>query len=831
MKKNNWVRKIPAWVPMLLCLFLAALGIFQYAGLISIKYVAIVAAVGIILLFVLGDLSNLWNLPSLLLLGYVAFSMLTLFWAMSGKFFLQRYSNIFAAAFFFLLVVLCPRTDGRFVRRVMGILAGIGTLYALISIEALTTGYFADVLGRFSFWQEFGLGASGRMIGIFQNANVEASFFALGAIFSIALICGAENKTTRALWTAALTINAVALLLGISIGALACFAVSMVVYLVIAGKGRSAALIRMLEAAMPAFVCAVFSSSRFNVAEREPLPLLLTVAAAVVAALLEWKLADKLCAMLEAHEKAVARSLALVAALLVAYVLIGTQVAAPYTFGSALFRSAPVTPGEHTIQVEADGDVQVYIGWADQEIIMNDGYLPLTSFSTADESYQRANAYTFVVPAGNRVCSFSFRGAEGVTIRSAVLDGGTPIKLASRLLPDFLANRLQNGLTTSNSYVLRSVLARDGMKLFRLSPIVGNGVGSFETGITRVQEYYFETRYVHQHYIQILLEDGVIGFALFVGSLAAMLVALWKKREQSRDSELLWIYPAFCAEMIMNDLQMLWDVSMSIFAFLCCTYAVYGLVVRSCAEPIRIKARTLPNQTQLSEEDEEDEEKAVPTDTAFPVRLLLVVMPVMYLLSICGNLYAAYLTSREFASYEEAYTTMEKAVDFDLYERNDIMLTYVLMSIDDESQDNHISQANVYADRLSRVQSNRIPYYLVAYYFNSMQYARAIDEAMLGATYSASDAEQWSNIIGLLKQGFIDSGVQSPLLTRDNGLELLDKLAAYSEMLKSYNANALKQIELTEESEVFLTAVSGLKLCNGDTDAMREMLASGVYTG
>ena len=85
-----------------------------------------------------------------------------------------------------------------------------------------------------------------------------------------------------------------------------------------------------------------------------------------------------------------------------------------------------------------------------------------------------------------------------------------------------------------------------------LSPIVGNGVGSFETGITSVADFTYETKYVHNHYIQILLEDGVIGFVLFFGALAAMAAALWKKRRSTKESGIDWIYPALWAELTMN---------------------------------------------------------------------------------------------------------------------------------------------------------------------------------------------------------------------------------------------------------------------------------------
>lgn len=75
---------------------------------------------------------------------------------------------------------------------------------------------------------------------------------------------------------------------------------------------------------------------------------------------------------------------------------------------------------------------------------------------------------------------------------------------------------------------------------------------------------------------QVLLEDGVIGLGAVCRALAAMLLALWKKRKQTPESQYYWLYPALCAEFVMNGLQMCWDVSMSMIVFLCMTYALYG---------------------------------------------------------------------------------------------------------------------------------------------------------------------------------------------------------------------------------------------------------------
>lgn len=54
----------------------------------------------------------------------------------------------------------------------------------------------------------------------------------------------------------------------------------------------------------------------------------------------------------------------------------------------------------------------------------------------------------------------------------------------------------------------RFVYVSDAMKLFKRSPIVGLGMGAFENGIYNVQTYHYETKYVHNHYIQTMVETA-----------------------------------------------------------------------------------------------------------------------------------------------------------------------------------------------------------------------------------------------------------------------------------------------------------------------------------
>ena len=794
-----------AWLTAALWLALAVLGLLHFGG-VGVKWMTLLAGIGVIALLVLGDRKRIWNLPSLLLLGYAAFSWVTIFWAMSGKFHLREWSKILIAVFFFLLVAMHKKFDGAFARRVMGAIAGISAIYALLSIEAVSTGLTKTLLARLpALDAEKIVFQNSRLNGIFGNANIEASIYAIGIFCAVALVCGAEKKWQRILFTVTLSFSAFAFLLVFSMGAIACFIAAVAAYLIFAGKGRSAALLRMLSAAVPTLVCGFIAFALFN-SERSALVLALLLANAGVSALLELTVSARLSAVLERHEKLAFGVLIAVALGAAVYIAAALKVTGPYTFGSFIDRSARLSVGEHTVTVEADGEVT---GW----IYSWDTLGMLTGERTSLHYGKVEQEVTIHVPEGSEICGFNFSAEPGVTIYRAVIDGVQEIPLNFRLLPGFAADRIQF-IGASTSEAQRETFRTDALRLWRRSPVVGNGIGAFETGVTSVQDYPYETRYVHQHYLQVLLEDGVIGLALFAGALAAMLLALWKKRKQTPESQYYWLYPALCAEFVMNGLQMCWDVSMSMIVFLCMTYALYGLIVATCAEPFAEKAAA-------EENGKKKKAQAKGPDTSLLARNIGIGFTAVVLLTLCGNLYATSKANAPVGSTDEFMSNLSAAARLDLYEHNDQKLSYVVASLN-EGGEAYRAQADEYAAQLAGAQSNTIPRYLVGYYLQTEQYDKAIDEAILGASYSASDADTWDDCAALLNEALFQN-MLTPLLTEERAA-LMAKLTEYYDALQAYNASALVPVELSESAQAFFDKIVILNGCMDDDRRFAETL-------
>ena len=132
------------------------------------------------------------------------------------------------------------------------------------------------------------------------------------------------------------------------------------------------------------------------------------------------------------------------------------------------------------------------------------------------------------------------------------------------LLPDIIANRIQN-LFANENLVQRTMFFKDGMELFSKSPIIGRGLGGFENGVYSVQDFYYETKYAHNHYIQVLSDLGIVGFILFMSILVSSVASIIKAKRKSRS---LFAIPMLSACIIQIFGQALTDAVWSTGVFL-----------------------------------------------------------------------------------------------------------------------------------------------------------------------------------------------------------------------------------------------------------------------
>ena len=411
-------------------------------------------------------------------------------------------------------------------------------------------------------------------------------------------------------------------------------------------------------------------------------------------------------------------------------------------------------------------------------------------------------------------------GKPGMEIRKAAL-GGKRIALHYTMFPEFISRRI-TALSGSTSLQQRLTYIRDSMKLFRMSPLVGLGDGVFETAISSVQSYEYESKHSHNQYIESLIEGGIIGFTLFTCSIVTVGVSLWKARGKMRAGAYAPLYGALCAEFIMSALQMLWDVSMFVTSFCSMIYTLYGIVSAACAEPLVIKKEESEDGLERPEPYVKKRQRSAKEADAF-TRVVCCILPLLFIVSVALNIRSQNLMKRDASNLGEFLSNLSEAAKWDLYEHNDAKLSYVRAVMEYDDIGLYRAEADEYAEQLAKVRSNAIPYYLVVYYLNTQRYSQAIEEAKTAATISASNSETWNNCISALGQVFLDSGSSSPLL-KPGGDSLLWGLQEYQGLLSVRNAEKLKPIKLNDYSKSFFKTLGELIECKGDKELMAVVL-------
>lgn len=94
-------------------------------------------------------------------------------------------------------------------------------------------------------------------------------------------------------------------------------------------------------------------------------------------------------------------------------------------------------------------------------------------------------------------------------------------------IPDLIFARI-NGIFSSGHASERLELFKNAIKIIGEHPIIGSGPGAFETKLMQVETSFIESKFVHNFYLQVMLENGVIGLLIVLSFVAYLLKILVK---------------------------------------------------------------------------------------------------------------------------------------------------------------------------------------------------------------------------------------------------------------------------------------------------------------
>ena len=307
------------------------------------------------------------------------------------------------------------------------------------------------------------------------------------------------------------------------------------------------------------------------------------------------------------------------------------------------------------------------------------------------------------------------------------------------------------------------VFFSDGLKVFSKNPVLGQGIGSFETAIFGVQSFYYETKYVHNHYIQTMLETGLIGLLLFVGLIVLSTFMLLRSRKREDRHPFI---PALGALLAFMAIHAAVEIVFSSGFYLPFAFGVFALIGLCCGQDLQLP-------------------KKLCTASVAATGILLLTVTIL----LSCNIRAA-----EIGHNATTIKDFQKAAALDPFEWTDYAISYVSNAPAQGSAD-ALEQAEEYVTKLDKKQSNTIHYYLARYCFETGQMERGMEMAQKQAKATISSSQWWDKLFLLLYE--YDDGSES----YQSGIQDLVNL------MDQWNQENIGKIDLDDSIQAYVDEV------------------------
>ena len=710
------------------------------------------------------------TLPLVALGALMLMSFVSVFYASSRVNALQEFLRMSAAFCAVLcLTAVAPAREDHPGRWIATVLECVAAAACLVSIDLLSTRLIAKVvLGILSLSTDFfdgigGVEAGVRMTSLYTNPNMFAGCAGIGVLLALGLMNAARDARERVAHAACLFVCSFGFVLAFSMGASASIALAFAVYLLLEKKERRGSMLTVMVETLVLVVlgAALVSKTSFDIwTGLDIVPLACTVVGAAVLCVLEKFVNPRLAEKLEKNGKAVAIIVIVLIVAVAAFAAAAVMLTgvASLDAGQTLRRAAYPDAGEYTLSADYTGTVHVTVESQNKQDTMMHTETVLYSGDLA--------AAQFTVPEDSLVVYFNFRAPDGAEIRSAAV-GTEKIPLGYKLLPGFIANRLQGILANENA-IQRTVFFDDGMKLFARSPIVGSGLGAFQDGVKSVQSFYYVTNYVHNHYIQTLLELGVVGLILFVGVFGVCAAAIMICRRKENANPML---PALGALLVFMAVHAFTEVVFSLCPYIPLAFGVFAVTGLCCRD-----AFAWPRT-----------DKRIGGKERIAVVAVLAVMLAVFAVLLGLNVRAERLMENE-----PTIENLQSAADSDVLEWERWAYSYVYNSADFADNADVQENAYAYAQRLEKVEASENYDYLAAFYFQHGDSAGAVEMLKKYVSNAPADNYVWDNAFVVLE------------INEQDSAEYARSVLEIAAMLEVWNAENIGKVAMSEQASALV---------------------------
>lgn len=684
-------------------------------------------------------------------------------------------------AVFALAGILLTRFDQKHVR---GLLWGFAAVCAVIGFLCVDAGSNAAIFGVFrkvteameANYSNIEVATYSRINGIYNDANVSGSILALGALVSLYLTLSGKDRRERLTACFLLGVSAQSFFLSLSRGAILCFGVALLLWLVAAGKGQRLRLFALMFVSALVTMAISLPAMR-GIGTRSLLPDVLTLLTGVAIFLLDWAVGERVVSLLEGRGKIIGISAAVLAVLCVVFLVVALNLTKAHTFRSAsdtMGRAVRLEAGEYTLLAEGTDLENVYV-----QIYSQTNEQALMTQNTELYNGLIADA-VFTAPGKEANVFFFFSSSTGAELERVTLSNGVELPMDYRLLPSFLVNRLQGGLFSDTSYLLRVQYMVDAWKIFLMSPIIGHGIGSTENLYTVVQPFFYQSHYVHNHILQVMCDTGLIGLAGFLSVLGGSLWLLLRRLREERDP----LAAMLAACWVMINAHSLMEINFSIRAFFAMALFLLLLPVLLYAKPISESAAQMGG-------------------------LVMCALFWVYLAIFGGLLESRRMVLRDaqrFASTDAvAYMSeLESYVRRDVFYPTEYQMEYLVNAV-------NFDHELFYDQMLEYVRALRADgsFYACSgvtryYYLPGKDFKELFACSREGTAQRAADPTAWN-----IEVTFYRTNVLPAAEGRMDAF--IDGVLEYQAYLTSFNQGRMEKIVLTAENQAFMDAVANVR--------------------
>lgn len=270
----------------------------------------------------------------------------------------------------------------------------------------------------------------------------------------------------------------------------------------------------------------------------------------------------------------------------------------------------------------------------------------------------QAKEFSFATPGDVRkvtVCVLNHYPGTSVEVRNIMLSSGSDVRNINftwnRLLPAVLYGRLFGISIQEENVQARFRYAKDAWQIIKDYPLLGLGGNGWKSRYFQYQSANYSSTEVHNHFLQVWVETGLIGFLLFLGIWFFFIYTSVKAFREKQD---------FSQKILSS------SVAVAVLAVL--THSLYDFNLSLGAIAIFLWALSGVNRSFMPKAQHENRSKLSPYINFVPIGLVVCLFIFLTLLRSGYNSFADGSMFIRNGRANQAVTYLEKAIRYDRFD-------------------------------------------------------------------------------------------------------------------------------------------------------------------